>query len=114
MAKRADRGRSKAGAAKAGDKRSEAGIALYPSARPLPVEQPTKEVDIVELVSDDEWTVVLAYYEKLLPEQGWEEFASHRLEDRGTLSFRHPQQGTLTVLAAREADATHIRIYLKA
>lgn len=65
------------------------------------------------MASDDAWNDVLAYYEKLLPEQGWQLFNADRFQDRGTLSFRRTERETLTVLAAREPDATHIRIYIQ-
>ncbi len=88
-------------------------VALYPQAKPLPISRGPKNIDIIELVSDDAWTRVLNFYNDLLLTQGWELFATHQLTDRGTLSFRHYQYGTITVLAANENDTTHIRIYIQ-
>ena len=90
-----------------------ASLPLYPSARLLSSHKPTKDVETIELLTEDDRESVLTYYESLLRGQGWEQFASHRLEDRATLSFRHTEQGTITVLAADEDNGTHIRLYLK-
>jgi hypothetical protein len=94
-------------------KEPKASLPLYPSARLLSSHKPTKDVETIELLSEDKAELVLSYYETLLSEQGWEQFASHRLEDRATLSFSHPEHGTITVLAASEDNGTHIRLYLK-
>src|SRR5215470_13442850 len=91
-------------------KEPKASLPLYPSARLISSHKPTKDVETIELVSEDEPESILSYYENLLREQGWEQFASHRLEDRATLSFRHSVHGTITVLAASEDNGTHIRL----
>ena len=54
----------------------------------------------------------LKFYEKELSAQ-WTLFADHYLDDRGTLSFRRADTETITVLAAQEDEATHIRIYIQ-
>jgi hypothetical protein len=94
-------------------KEPEVSVPLYPSARLLSSQRPTNDVETVELLSEVEPSSVLDYYENLLSAQGWEQFASHHLEDRATLSFRHTEHGTLTVLVASEENGTHIRLYLK-
>ncbi|MEW6730485.1 MAG: hypothetical protein AB1489_04005 [Acidobacteriota bacterium] len=85
----------------------------YPGGEILPVQPGPKSVTIIELTSVNPWRMVLDYYRKLLSGQGWELFEDHIFDDRGTVSFRHSSQGMVTVLAAQDADATHIRIYTK-
>ena len=99
--------------APAAEKKAAIVLPNYPNATPLPVEKGPKNIDIMELASPDDWQAVLTFYQQQLSAQGWQQFASHQLEDRGTLSFRRPQGETLTVLAADEAGDTHIRIYIQ-
>jgi hypothetical protein len=88
-------------------------VTPYPGARALPGEKGPRGVDITEWATADEWRAVLKFYEKELTAQGWLLFADNYLADRGTLSFRRADTETITVLAAQEDEATHIRIYIQ-
>ncbi len=92
--------------------RSAIDLPHYPGAQPLPVEKAPRNIEIIELISQDSWPSALSFYERSMSEQGWQIFEVNRLADRGALSFRRQEQ-TVTVLAAQEADATHIRIYIQ-
>ena len=106
-------GPSKEGSSRSGGKAPNLTDFLYPSARLSSAETRTKDIRMAESTSEDEWAAVLSFYERTLPQRGWEIFESHRFADRGTLSFRHETLGTVTILAASEAGSTHIRVYLK-
>lgn len=95
---------------------------IYPGSKRVKVDV-VSQVEVLEALSEESWERVLNYYSRSM--QGWENFASHMLEDRGSLSFRRDQE-TFTVLASEKAideDSdgvdnhpslrTEIRFYLK-
>lgn len=88
-------------------------VAVYPEALLVRRERVSRDVEIRVFESADVWQEILAYYRQQLTPLGWSEFAAHSSEDRGTISFRHPKSGTLTILAADEDESTRIQLYLK-
>lgn len=88
-------------------------VAVYPEALLLRRERVSRDVEMRIFESGDSWQEILGYYRQQLAPEGWSEFASHTSENRGTISLRHPELGTLTVLAADEDESTRIQLYLK-
>lgn len=89
-------------------------IPAYPNSRPIPTEKAPKGIQILEMISNDSWKDVLAFYKEKFSERGWQVFASNELAERGSLSFHPTKDETVTVLAANEDSLTHIRIYIQA